>query len=84
MERVSMRLEVLKAETIGELNRHFRLKVQLQEQLDENEVQIHFKRGIMEGLERARLTIAEIAKSDKIEALRKARVQNDHKEVVKV
>ena len=73
MERVTMRLEVLRGDTIGELNKCFRLKVQLEEQCKDNEVNIHFKRGILEGLERAKLTIEEIEKSDKIDALRKAR-----------
>jgi len=75
MERVSMRLEVLRAETLGALNNHFRRKVQLKEELDENEVQIHFKRGIMEGLFQAKGVIEEIQKGDKLEDAVQERLQ---------
>ena len=76
-----MRLEVIKGETLGELNKHFRRKVQLQEELDENEVHLHFKRGIMEGLLIAQRAISDVEKGDKIEQLRQERAEGDHKEV---
>ena len=70
MERVGLRIQVLRGEYLGQLNVHFRRKVQLKEELDENEVQIHFKRGVMEGLLQAQNAIEEIQKSDKLEVLR--------------
>ena len=68
-ERLFMRLEVIKAEVNGELSALFRAKVQLEEQLEENEVKIHFNRGILEAFERLKQTAKEIAESDKIAEL---------------
>ena len=75
MESLIMQLEVIRGETLGELNKCFRLKVQLQEQLDENEVLIHFKRGIMDGLEQAQNAIKKSIEADKIEKIRAERIQ---------
>ena len=84
-EQIKMRLEVLRGETFGSLNHNFRIKVQLEEQVKENEVTLHFRRGILEGLEMAKNAIDEIEKGVKLNELR-ARAQavqakgNDHQE----
>ena len=83
MDRLKMRLEVIKGETLGVINKCFRFKVQLEEQLEENEVNLHFNRGIMEGLMRAQKEIGEIEEGDQIEKLKEQRLQrmsqgNDH------
>jgi len=75
MERILMRLEVSKSETLSRINNLFRLKVQLDEQLKDNEVQIHFNRGIIEGLIQSQNIIEEIKKGEEIEAMM---VEGDH------
>ena len=86
MERILMRLEVVKGETLGQLNVCFRKKIQLEEELEENEVQIHFKRGLMEGLARTQAIIDDIQKSDQLEEKRQAALSKlgttDHLETV--
>ena len=75
MDRLKMRLEVIKAETLGVINKCFRFKVQLEEQLEENEVNLHFHRGIMEGLMRAQKDIEELQRGEEIEKLKEDRRQ---------
>ena len=69
-EQIRMKLEVRKAETLGELNKAFRLKVQLEEQLEENEVQIHFKRGKMDAFDEIQKIVEDVAKAEQFEAMR--------------
>ena len=68
MERIHMQLEVLKAETLSKLNKLFREKVQYDEMVKENEIQIHFGRGLMEGYAQAQKICKEIYKAQQIEA----------------
>lgn len=75
MERALMRLEVLKGETLGQLNNNFREKVQLEEQLEENEVQIHFKRGMMHAFELVQKEIGQIVQGEKLEEAKIERLQ---------
>ena len=86
MERVVMRLEVLKAETLSQLNTNFREKVQLEEQLKENEVQLHFKRGMMHAFELSQKAVGEIVQADKIEQAKIERAQrrDNHPDSVQV
>ena len=75
MERVSMRFEVLKGEILSKLNEHFRMKVQLKEQLDENEVQIHFHRGMLFAINKAQEVIKEIQQAEQIESMEEVEKQ---------
>ena len=81
-----MRLEVLKAETLTQINTNFRVKVQLEEQLKENEVQLHFKRGMMEAFELSQRAVSEIVQADKIEEAKIERAQrrDNHPDNVQV
>lgn len=74
-DRILMKLEVVRGETLGKLNILFRQKVQLKEQYDENEVLIHFERGKMQAFEDYQKIIQEIQKADKIEAIRATRIK---------
>ncbi len=49
-ERVHMRLEVMRNDSIAKLNELFRLKVQLEEQVKDNDMQIHYFRGSLDTL----------------------------------
>lgn len=82
-EKILMRLEVIRGETLATLNQHFRFKVQLEEQMEENEVKIHYHRGVMDGLERIQNEIADISKGTKIAEMKAKRLQmNDRPERV--
>ena len=59
-ERVYMRLEVMRNDHIAKLNELFRIKVQLEEQVRENEVQIHYMRGSLDTLVTAQKLSAEL------------------------
>lgn len=69
-EKILMKLEVIRGEALSTLNQLFRFKVQLEEQLEENEVKIHYNRGIMDGLERVQTEITEIAKGERLSKLK--------------
>ena len=69
MDRVIMRLEVMGAETLGKINEFFRKKVQLEEQLKDNEINIHFHRGILFALNKAQEIVKEIQKGELIESM---------------
>ena len=69
-EKLKMRLEVRKGETLGKLNRCFREKIQLEEQLKENEVLIHFQRGQMEAYTEIQILIDEMVRGEQLEAMR--------------
>mgnify|MGYP001613520331 CR=1 FL=1 len=70
MERELMKLEVLKNETMSKLNELFRRKVQLDEETKENEVQLQFHRGTLQGLNAAQIVIKEVEQAERIEAMR--------------
>ena len=67
MERILMRMEVLRGETLGEPNKAFRFKVQLGEQIAENEMTIQFKRGFMTAFEKFDEVLREVANAEKLE-----------------
>ena len=69
-EKLIIKLETLKAETLGELNILFRQKIQFEEQCKENEVQIQYKRGIMMAFTEFQKLIKEIHEGEQIEAMR--------------
>ena len=73
-DRINMRLEVLRGETLGEINKLFKDKVQLAEQLEDAEVQIHFRRGFMFAFEKFQQVCKEIQDADKVEAIREKRL----------
>ena len=68
MERVHMKLELLRGETLRALEHSFMEKVQEEEKLKEIEVQIQFKRGMLDALEKAQGVVAEVYKAERIEA----------------
>lgn len=59
IEVVRLRLQSLRVEAHRQQDLHFRTKLQLEEQLEENEVKLHFTRGVIEGLDKAEAFIAE-------------------------
>jgi len=75
MERILMKLEVSKSETLSQINVLFRQKVQYEEQVKDNEVQIHYNRGKIDGFIEAQGIIAEVKKAEEIEAMME---QEDH------
>ena len=70
MEKINMKLEVYKQETFNKLNEFFRKKVQLDEELKENEAQLQFHRGILFAFDKAQQAIQDIQKGEQIEAMR--------------
>ena len=75
MERVYMRLQVLKGETLAEINEQFRIKVQLDEQQKENEVKLQFNRGRMQALDEVQGVLNEMKKADEIEDMKARRAE---------
>jgi len=75
MERILIKLEVLKNETMSGLNELFRKKVQLEEETKENEAQLQFQRGALMALDKAQTVIKEIEQAEKIEAMRAKRAE---------
>ena len=51
MERALMRLQTLRVDTHRQLSEHFKVKVQLKEQIDDNECKLHFCRGVVAALD---------------------------------
>ena len=49
LEQVLMRIQTLKVDTARTLDMHFKVKLQLEEQLEDNEVKLHFCRGVLGG-----------------------------------
>lgn len=70
-EMVSMRLEVLKGETMGRLRARFQRKVQLEDEMQDNEAKLHWERGFLAGLDEAVKVCTEIRKGADLMALRK-------------
>ena len=73
-ERVVQKLEVIRGETLGEINKLFREKVQFEEKLKDAEVNIHYKRGFMDAFEKFAQVMQEVQDGEKIEALRMKRL----------
>lgn len=67
MEKIFMRLQVLKADASQSLSGFFQNKVQLEEQMKENEVQIQFHRGVIAALEQVCKEIIKICGSEQKE-----------------
>ena len=59
MERALMRLQTLRVDTHRQLSEHFKVKVQLKEQMDDNECRLHFCRGVIAGLDEMEKVINE-------------------------
>lgn len=80
MQRLEMKLEVLKGDVLGQINQNFRVKVQLEEQLKENEVQLHYRRGQLDAWIKVQAVIQEIRQGDEIQAMneRDARAGDNH------
>ena len=51
MERALMRLQTLRVDTHRQLSEHFKVKVQLKEQIEDNECKLHFCRGVVAALD---------------------------------
>ena len=49
LEQLLMRIQTLKVDTARTLDMHFKVKLQLEEQLEDNEVKLHFCRGVLGG-----------------------------------
>ena len=67
MERVLLRLQDIRVEAHSQVNNHFKLKVQLEEQRDENEVKLHFCRGYIAALDKMEAVIKEIQENKTID-----------------
>jgi hypothetical protein len=80
MQRLLMRLEVVGGETLSKLNRLFREKVQLEEQLKDNEINLHFNRGVMQGMEVVKEEISKIMDEDKLAIAKQERMERQMKE----
>lgn len=67
MERILLKLQSSRVETHRQLDAYFRLKVQLKEQEEENEVKIHFYRGVIAALDNLEKTILELQEESKLD-----------------
>ena len=65
MERFLIKLQSKRVETHRQLDTYFKIKVQLQEQVEENEVKIHFYRGVVAAYDDLEKHINELQKSKK-------------------
>lgn len=61
-----MQLEVLKANSMSQINQLFREKVQLEEQLDEVNRQIQYVRGVLDAYNVCQKEVHDIAEGEKI------------------
>ena len=66
-ERILMKLEIVKNETMSKLNELFRQKVQFEEQVKENEVQLQFQRGVLHAIVGAQKIVMEAEKAAQFE-----------------
>lgn len=64
MERVLLKLQSVRVDNYRQLSEHFRVKVQLQEQLDDNEANLHFRRGVVAALDEMEKVINEVQKDE--------------------
>ncbi len=65
-QKVIMQLEVLKANSMSQINQLFREKVQLEEQLDEVNRQIQYVRGVLDAYNVCQKEVHDIAEGEKI------------------
>lgn len=65
-QTVIMQLEVLKANSMSQINQLFREKVQLEEQLDEVNRQIQYVRGVLDAYNVCQKEVHDIAEGEKI------------------
>lgn len=72
IEKVEMRLEVLKGEALGKLRDYFQKKAQYEELVKDNEINLHYMRGFLDGLDRGVNEINEIKKGQTLETIRDA------------
>ena len=75
MERIYLKLQVLKGETLSELNEQFRRKVQLEEERAENEVKLQFNRGRMQAFDEVQHILKNMRKADELEAVKARRAE---------
>lgn len=66
-----MRIEALKMETLGQINKNFAVKVQLEEQLEDNEVQLHYRRGQMDAWAKVQQLLRDLQQSEEIAQIEK-------------
>ena len=78
-ERVHMKLEVMKGETLAGLERNFRKKVQLEEEAKENETQLQFNRGALYAYDIVQKIMRELEKASEIEAIKVKRFEDTKK-----
>ena len=69
-ERIQMKLQLMKTEVLSNLNVLFREKVQLEEKIKDNEINIQFGRGSIEALNKAQEIVKEISKGEAIEGMK--------------
>ena len=74
-EQIYLKIEVLKTETLRELEACFRKKVQLDEEMKENEAQLQVRRGALIGFDKALGAIREIEKGKQIEDMKAKRAE---------
>ena len=67
MEQIFQRLQVIGANTGTKLNELFRLKVQLDEQIEDVENQIQFYRGVMEAIGQAQGVVRDRMRGEAID-----------------
>lgn len=67
-EQVQSRLSVLKGDAMLVLRNTFMKKVQLEDEMESNTINLHFHRGFLEGLQMANTAIEEINRGDQVEA----------------
>ena len=84
MERILMKLETLKADTSNALDTLFRKKVQLEEEVKENEAQIQYQRGVIAALTEAQKVTIEIEKGEAIETAPLPRFSDNSGEKAKI
>ena len=84
MERILMKLATLKADTSNTLDTLFRRKVQLEEEVKENEAQIQYQRGVIAALTEAQKVAVEIEKGKAIEAAPLPRFSDNSGEKIKI
>ena len=83
MERLVIKLDVLSVEILAKANEAFRKKAQLKEQLDENEVMIHFYRGMLFAFNKAQEVAKELQRGEQIEAMHEGNHPGELEEIPK-
>ena len=62
IEKLYMRMQTYKVDTHRMLSEYFKYKVQLEEQLEDNTVKLHFNRGVVACIDEIEKIIAELQK----------------------